>query len=59
MLAVPELPDQRDHVEPELAVRQRQRALLLGTIRPLIPRARCGPTAADHQRELDDLVQER
>src|SRR5438874_878546 len=59
MLAIAELPDQRDDIESELDVWQRQRAFLFWSIRSSVAHARPGSAAADDQRELDDLVQQR
>ncbi|MBI3969400.1 MAG: hypothetical protein HY329_27465 [Chloroflexi bacterium] len=51
--------DERDDLQPELAVGQRESALRFRPLGLPVPDTRGGATAPDDQRELPDLVQQR
>jgi len=57
VLAIAQRAHQRDDVQPELAVRQRPAALLLGTIGPAIPRASRVAAQPHHQGQIIEPIE--
>src|SRR3954452_21066635 len=57
VLAVAQIADQRDHIQPELMLRQRQRALGLWSPRLMVSTTGPGLTAPDLQAQANQTAQ--